>query len=251
VDEVLAALADQQEELDDLLDGLDDRTWASPSGCEGWSIGDVVLHLAQSNEMAIGSAHGDLDGVLARLLGGVPPSDGDIDDGAALMVAAQRGARPGELRERWERSCSDLRAALGARSPADRVPWLMGDIAARTLATTRLAETWIHSGDVADGLGIALEPSDRLWHVARLAWRTIPYAFERAGEPPPGAVSFDLSAPSGERWSFGDSDAPTLVRGPGHDLCLVASRRVAPGDTALNADGPDAGAVLRLVRTWA
>jgi uncharacterized protein (TIGR03084 family) len=126
-----------------------------------------------------------------------------------------------------------------------------GELAARTLGTTRLAETWIHSGDVADGLGVELVPADRLWHVARLAWRTIPYAFERAGEPLPGPVAFHLVGPSGVPWSFGDASAPTAIRGPGVDLCRVASRRVPPEATALTWDGPDGEAVLRLVRTWA
>jgi hypothetical protein len=64
-------------------------------------------------------------------------------------------------------------------------------------------------------------------------------------------VRFDLVAPSGAAWRFGDDDAPTVIAGPGADLCRVASRRVAPEDTALQAEGPDADAVLALVRTWA
>jgi hypothetical protein len=35
------------------------------------------------------------------------------------------------------------------------------------------------------------------------------------------------------------------------ELCLVAARRVDPADTALEAEGPDARAVLELVRTYA
>lgn len=32
---------------------------------------------------------------------------------------------------------------------AMRVPWVVGEMAARTLCTTRLSETWIHTTDVA------------------------------------------------------------------------------------------------------
>ncbi len=145
-----------------------------------------------------------------------------------------------------------MQAALLARLPADRVTWIVGDMAARTLATTRLAETWIHTGDVADGLGIDLAPTDRLWHIARLAWRTLPYAFDRAGHPPPGPVAFELTAPSGAAWSFAPDTPPaTVVRGSGVELCQVASRRVEPSATGLVAEGPDGDAVLALVRTWA
>ena len=251
MEEIVAALAEQQDELAGLLTDLDDAGWASPSACEGWSVADVVLHLAQTNEMAIGSARGDLPGAMARLTEGVPATAGDIDDGAALMVAAQRGEAPHTVHERWQRSCGELRAALLACAPAERLTWVAGELAARTLGTTRLAETWIHTGDVADGLGVALMPADRLWHIARLAWRTIPYAFDRAGEPQPGPVAFDLVAPSGAAWAFGEPSAPTVVRGPGHHLCRVASRRVTVAATELSWSGPDGESVLRLVRTWA
>jgi uncharacterized protein (TIGR03084 family) len=249
--EIVGALAEQQDELAALLAPLDEAGWAKPSACEGWSVADVVLHLAQTNEMAIGSARGDLAAVARRLTEGLPPVAG-IDEGADQMVVKERDAPASEIHGRWQQSCAHLRAALLDRQPGDRVTWVVGDMAARTLGTTRLAETWIHTGDVADGLGIALEPADRLQHVARLAWRTIPYAFTREGLEPPGPVAFELTAPSGADWTFRpDGDVPTVIRGPGYDLCRVASRRVAPADTALTAEGPGADAVLRLVRTWA
>lgn len=247
----MSALGEQQDELAGLLAGLDDEGWCRPSACEGWTVADVVLHLAQTNEMATGSARGDLPGAMARLMEGVPATTGDVDDGAALMVAVQRGEPPTAVHERWARSCRDLRDALLACEPGDRLSWVVGDLAARTLGTTRLAETWIHTGDVAHGLDVRLEPADRLWHIARLAWRTIPYAFDRAGEPRPGPVAFRLVAPSGADWSFGEPSARTVIRGSGSDLCRVASRRVPPAETDLSSDGPDGESVLRLVRTWA
>jgi uncharacterized protein (TIGR03084 family) len=124
----------------------------------------------------------------------------------------------------------------------------------RTLATTHLAECWIHSGDVADGLGVELAPTDRLRLIARLAWRTLPYAFTRAGEQPPGRVAFELTGPSGDEWRFADAadePSPTLVRGTALDLCRVAGQRASAADTDLVATGPDADAVLALVRTFA
>jgi len=251
VEEVVAALAEQQQELDALVVGLDEDGWARPSACEGWSVSDVVLHLAQTNEMAIGSARDEYEATLNGLVEGVQPHAGNVDDGAGLLVAAERGDPPSAVHDRWARSCQLLCAALLARAPGDRVQWVMGDMAARSLATTRLAETWIHSGDVAAGLDVTLEPADRLRHVARLAWRTIPYTFDRAGEPHPGPVAFELVAPSGADWTFGDASAPTVIRGPGYDLCRVASRRFPVADTALTWEGPDGEAVLRLVRTWA
>ena len=60
-DPVLDDLVAQQAELAGLLASLDDDGWARPSRCAGWSIADVVLHIAQTNEMAIASCDGRFD----------------------------------------------------------------------------------------------------------------------------------------------------------------------------------------------
>ena len=96
------------------------------------------------------------------------------------------------------------------------------------------------------------QPTDRLCHVARLAWRTLPYAFARSGRSLSGPVAFHLRAPSGETWEFEpDEPATTIVRGDAADLCLVAARRIDRANTSLGGDGPDLESVLDLVRTYA
>jgi uncharacterized protein (TIGR03084 family) len=250
MEEIVSAVAEQQAELDSLLAPLDEAAWAEPSACVGWSISDVVLHLAQTNEMAIASARGELPAFMARLYDGLRAAT-DIDDGAALVVEKERGAPPAEVDRRWKASCDDLRDALLACDPSDRLTWVAGELAARTLGTTRLAETWLHTGDVADGLGVELMPTDRVQPVARLAWRTVPYAFQRAGRPAPPPVAFRLTAPSGAAWDFGDDDAPTRITGSGWELCLVAGQRRRAAETSLVGDGPRADDVLELVRTFA
>ena len=57
---------------------------------------------------------------------------------------------------------------------------------------------------------------------------------------------------AGGHWDFEPNGEPvTVVEGDGFELCLVAARRISPKDTALKATGPDADAVLELVRTYA
>ena len=241
MDTIVTALADQQAELSALLVGLDEPGWQRPSRCEGWTVADVVLHLAQTNEMAVASARGRFAEAMSELAGGLAPAS-SVDDGADLMVARERGMPP------WE----DLAKVLRACDPGRRVVWVAGELSARTLATTRLAETWIHTGDVAAAVGRVLIPTDRLWHVARLACRTLPYAFARAGRELTGPVAFELRGPDGGAWDFVPDSLPlTTIRGDGTELCLVAARRVDPRDTRLRGEGPDAAAVLELVRTYA
>jgi len=251
VDDVITALAEQQDELSMLLRGLDARGWERPSRCEGWSVADVVLHVAQTNEMAIGSAQGRFGTAMAQLTDGLEPA-ADIDEGADLMVQRDRGLSPDAILERFEAGGRELVELLRASDPHRRVPWVAGELSIRTLATTRLAETWIHTGDVAHALGVDLPLTGRLRHLARLAWRTLPYAFARDGRTMSGPVAFELVGPDGDAWTFTpDEPAVTTIRGPGADLVLVAARRVDPQDTALDGDGPDVDAVLALVRTYA
>jgi uncharacterized protein (TIGR03084 family) len=252
MEDVLGALAAQHDELGGLLADLDPPEWDLPSACEGWSISDVVLHLVQTDEMAVASledrlgAH--LDEVASAWVGA-----GDVDQGAGRLVEAERGVRPNDLHERWLGGTATLRRRFTEREPSDRVTWVAGQLSVRTLATTRLAECWIHTGDVATGLGLDLPASDRLQHIARLAWRTIPYAFQRAGREAPGPTAFELLGPAGEPWSFAPEGvvAVNVVSGPALDLCRVAGQRAAAEDTALVGEGPDVEAVLALVRTFA
>ena len=248
---IVAALAAQQAELSGLLSGLDERDWERPSRCEGWTVADVVLHLAQTNEMAVASARGRFAEALHELAGGLGGA-GSVDDGADLMVARERGQPAPVVCERWRTSADALCQTLGSCDPHQRVAWVAGELSARTLATTRLAETWIHAGDVAAAFGVTLAPTDGLWHVARLAWRTVPYALARAGRDLAGPVAFELRGPDGDGWDFvPDSEPVTVIRGDAVELCLVAARRIDPRDTALRGEGPDVGAVLELVRTYA
>ncbi|QYG91908.1 maleylpyruvate isomerase family mycothiol-dependent enzyme [Iamia sp. SCSIO 61187] len=249
VPDVLSALAAQQEELAGLVDGLDAAGLTTPSRCPGWSVADVLLHLAQTNEVAVASVTGDFGPFLGRTTADLVVK-GTVDDWAGAFVAAERDD-PLVVRARWASSVDAQAAAFAAADLDARVPWVVGDMAARSLATTRLSESWIHTVDVGVGLGVEVPPTDRLWHVARLVWRTVPYALAQGGHRPAGDVRFVLDAPDGDRWTFGEEGASTTITGAAVDLCTVAGQRAPAAATGLRGVGPDADAVLRLARTFA
>ena len=249
--DVVDALAAQQAELAELVADRTEDELRRPTRCEGWSAADVLLHLAQTNEAAVASVEGRLG---EFSLGGVDGVEAtDVDELADLAVRAESAVAPAEVRARWQASAAAQEAAFRTADPHARVLWVEGELAARSLASTRLSETWIHTVDVASAFGVVPDPTERLWHVARLAWRTVPYAFARAGRPLQGPVAFELRAPDGATWSFrpDDADPATTVGGPAADLCEVAGQRAVAADTDLSADGADALAVLALVRTFA
>lgn len=245
---VFDALDQQHRELDDFLKALGPAGWEAPSRCEGWTVADVVLHLTQTDELVIAGCAGaasEAGSFFSPDAAGVET----VDDAAEFAVRNERGLPVEDLMARWRSASERSRSLLRDRVPDQPIPWVVGNLPPRTLATTRLSEYWIHTGDVAPE-GQAVD--DRLWHIARLAWRTLPYAFSRAGVPLCGPVALRLTSQAGDEWAFEpDDEAATTVTGRALDWCRLAARRAEPADTALQATGPDADPVLRLARTFA
>jgi uncharacterized protein (TIGR03084 family) len=240
---------DYEAELDAisaLFSGISDDQWASPSLCPGWSCSDVLLHLAQTES-----------GVEVSIQGGaglqMPVSGAaTIDEAMEQWVAAERGQAPSEILKRWEDARRASVAALRQADPGQLLAWAAAPLKPMTLATTRLSEHWIHAHDIADPLGIRYPDTDRLYNLARLAHRTIPYAFAKAGRDDPPSVRAELAAPGGSTWTFGDEGADVVITGPAGEFVRVAARRLTPAEaTNLKATGPKGSDVLALIRTYA
>jgi uncharacterized protein (TIGR03084 family) len=250
--DLLDALHAQHAELAGFVDACGAGDWEKPTRCEGWDVGAVLLHLAQTDELAVESASGALDRFAGGFLGAGERQEVTVDDAAAAQVDIQRAAGGDAIRKRWHDASVAMRAAFAAGDPHRRVTWVSGQLSLQTLTATRLSECWIHTGDIADGLGVEVAPTDRLRFIARLAWRTLPYAFMRDEREMTGPVAMYLTGPSGDEWRFlPDEPALTTIRGSAVEFCDVAARRVEASATALVGDGPDAADVLRLVRTYA
>jgi uncharacterized protein (TIGR03084 family) len=238
-------LAAEEERLETILSGLDEAQWTSASAADGWTIADVVLHLAQSEEAAAATAtHGTLRGGLDAVAGET------VDARVDAAVRAERAA-PAEIFARWQRARQAALAAMRDADPDLAVQWMVGTIKPATLATTRLAEHWAHGLDIAGPLGADFPDTDRLKHIAWLAHRTLPYALSLAGEPA-APVRCQLTAPDGEQvWSFGPADAESAITGAAGEFCRVAAQRLDPARSGLQASGPHGATALRLVRTYA
>lgn len=249
---VIDDLADQHAELGKLIRRCTDSDWQRPTPCEGWDIGDVLLHLVQSDELATTSARGGLDSFAEGLLGPRDESRISVDAAAAAQVESERAIGGAAIAARWNESSLHLLTELRQGDLHRRVTWISGQFSLQTLATTRLAESWIHTGDIASALDVQVVQTDRIRHIVRLAWRTLPYAFKEAQRSLSGPVALNLVGPGGDLWEFlPDDPATTTIRGSAFEFCGLAGRRVSPEDTNLVAMGPDAESVLSLVRTYA
>jgi uncharacterized protein (TIGR03084 family) len=235
-------LVAEQDRLDGILSGLDEQQWLTPSAADGWSVADVVLHLAQGDESVAATAEG-------RSIGTRPDPGMTVDEVMAYLVQSERAA-PADVFSRWRRARTAASAALRAADPQAPLAWVGAPVKPPTLATTRLAEVWAHGLDITAGLGLDLPDTDRLRHIAWLAHRTLPYAFAVAGGEPRD-IYCDLLAPDGSAWQFGSPEAGSAISGPAGAFCRVAAQRLAPDQSGLQARGPDGEMALRLIRTYA
>ncbi|MDR0344517.1 MAG: maleylpyruvate isomerase family mycothiol-dependent enzyme [Nocardiopsaceae bacterium] len=238
-------LTAEQDRLEGILAGLAADAWVSPSGAAGWTVADVVLHLAQTEEAVTASTAGG--GGLRAL---ATPAGLTTDQLAEQMVAAERDA-PGPVFERWQRARRAALTALRAADPGQPLAWVAAPLKPATLATTRLAEHWAHGLDITGPLGIGFPDTERLRHVAWLAHRSLPYAMSLSGGQPQ-EVFCDLTGPAGTaRWQLGPPGASSVIAGPAGAFCRVAAQRLAPDASGLSATGPHGPQALRVLRTYA
>jgi uncharacterized protein (TIGR03084 family) len=242
-------LAAEQDGLEDILVGLDEAQWTSASGAAGWTIADVVLHLAQSEESVLATASGgDLRKGLGAGLGAA--AGGTVDERVAELVRSERAA-PDVVFARWRRARRAAVDALRAADPDRPLAWVAAPVKPATLATTRLAEHWAHGLDITGPLGVDFPDTERLRHVAWLAHRMLPYALTLVGEAP-AAVRCELTAPDRVSvWAFGPADAESSIAGPAGKFCRVAVRRLAPDRARLAVTGPHGASAVRALRTYA
>src|ERR1700678_2023468 len=93
----------------------------------------------------------------------------------------------------FDESRQELLATFAAIDPAARLPWFGPAMSAASSLTARLMETWAHTQDIADTLGVARQPTGRLRHVAHIGVGARAYSYAVRGRPqPPAPVRVEL-----------------------------------------------------------
>ncbi len=226
-------LVAEQDRLETILDELDDAAWVSPSGAAGWTIADVVLHLAQTEEAVVASARGEN-------LGSRCPTTASGDDSSTTLMDRNVRARTAP-RRRGLRAVADARGgprspALRDADPAQRLPWAAAPLKPTTLATTRLAEHWAHGLDITGPLDIPFPDTDRLRHIAWLAHGSLPYAFTLVGEEPARRVLRARPRPTATTWQYGSPEADSTITGSAGAFCRVGAQPARAGGLGTRHD---------------
>lgn len=244
--EVLADLEAESASLDELVAPLDDAGWRRATPAEGWTVAHQIAHLAWTDHAAIAAVMSDGWDELVTTASATPETF--VDD------AAERGAvQPHEqLLSEWRDARRRLPEALRALPDGAKLPWFGPPMGAVSMVTARLMETWAHGQDVADALGVARAPTERLRNIAHIGVRTRDFAFGLRGMTPPAdPFRIELTGPSGDLWAWGPDDAPQQVAGPALDFCLLVTQRRHRDDLAVTATGRTAEQWLPIAQAFA
>jgi uncharacterized protein (TIGR03084 family) len=228
-----------------LVAGLDEAGWRTPTPAAGWDIADQISHLAYFDEVTVRSAvHPEqFQAELAAAGDTVNP------DAIAAMFRDRTGA---QLLDWFDTARADLLGTFTALDPRARLPWFGPAMSAASSLTARIMETWAHTQDIADALGVIREPTERLRHVAHIGVGARAFSYAVHGKPAPETpVRVDLTGPGGAVWTWGPQDAGNRVTGPALDFCLLVTQRRHRDDLALTITGPAATEWMAIAQAFA
>lgn len=250
LDQLVADLRAEQATLDRLVAGLGAGAWLAPTPAAGWDSRDAISHLASIDEFALECVEGRHDAAFTRAL-----ASGSVDGFNDAEIARGRAMEPAEVLGWWRTAREKLNQAFEGSSPNARVMWGSGPMSVRTLVAARLMECWAHGLDVFAAAGVEPVDTARLWHVCRLGYRALPYAFQVAGRPMPAPLDdlrLELTPPDGTGiWTFGPPEANHRVTGSGAEWARVAVQRLPAADArTLRAEGALAEQALDVARCY-
>lgn len=190
---VIDALRDEWATLDTLVSGLDDAQWAAPSVLPGWTVADLIAHIAGTEWM---------------LTGRTIETTRDV-------AALEHVKNPiGELNERWldyyrarsrDELMNDFREVTAARITAlEGMTEREWDAQTATPAgpdtygrfmRIRVFDSWVHELDIRDSLGLG-KPDDVVpaTSARKEMVASLPYVVgRRAGAPEGTTVTVDFT----------------------------------------------------------
>jgi len=232
----------------DLVADLSEVGWRTPTPAVGWTIADQIVHLAYFDEMAVKSAV--RPGEFAAGLAAAQAPGAAIDPDA--LTARYRDRSGAQILAWFDAARAMLLGTFAGLDPGLRVPWYGPAMSAASSLTARFMETWAHTQDVADALGVTREPTDRLRHVAHIGVGARAFSYAAHGLPAPDApVCVALTAPSGAIWTWGPADAADRVSGPALDFCLLVTQRRHRDDLDLAVEGQGARQWVAIAQAFA
>ncbi len=220
-----------------MLRPLTDADWARPTECPGWTVREMVAHLAGAAEEAVRPT------VQARHLARARTRDRRLvpaDSLSAQQIADRVGRTPAEMLAEIERLCAKApkkRAAVPGPARAMRLPASVGapgpgDTMAYLLDVTYNRDIWMHRIDIDRATGCGMAASDAEAPIVAQVVRDL----SRAWTASPFTLS--LTGRVEGAWRIGDGAG----EGGSVRVDAVALSRLLSGrsdETKMAYDGPE------------
>jgi uncharacterized protein (TIGR03083 family) len=150
--------------LDHFFSGLDEALWERPSRCPGWTIRDVLCHLAGEELYNHACLNGDLEtfGAMVRAAG----IAGGYDDFNQWCVRQRRGLPVSEVLAEWREANGETRhrmTSLGRDAPLTTAA---GPYPAGLQAFHYCSEYATHADDVGAPVAPGERPGRAMWRVS-------------------------------------------------------------------------------------
>jgi uncharacterized protein (TIGR03084 family) len=242
VRDILSDLVAEQQFLDQSLQRIPIKVWDLPTPNKPWTVRDTIAHLADFEELGANAING---GERVREWQKAP----NLEAMKKQAIKRGRSMRPQDVIEWWRGGRAKVVEPLSHMNSEDRVPWIAGDMSARTFATFRLMETWMHGLDIYKTLGIEVEDTQRIRHICWLGWKTLPYAFKQAGEHYE-PVKVEVIGPGYAKWIYGPEDTDQLIKGSASDWARVVVHRANLSQVRLQATGDYAQTALKVAKAY-
>ncbi|MFW0788832.1 TIGR03084 family metal-binding protein [Gordonia sp. CPCC 205333] len=236
VDNLVADLATESDVLDDVVASLDDPAWATSTPAPGWTVAHQIGHLLWTDRVSL-IAVTDPQGFSRIVEEAAQNPLGFVDEGAELEAKRP----PAELLADWRATRAKLGGALIAVPPGTKLDWFGPPMSAASMASARMMETWAHGLDVFDAVGATRAEGDRIKAVVNIGVRTRDFSYLVNGKTAPAQpFRYEITAPSGELWSWGPADATNIVRGQAVDFAELVTQRRNLADLRVELIGDDA-----------
>ena len=242
-----------------VLRDLSDADWDQPA-LPGWTVRDVLAHLAHLESEAAGMPQpdGGRVGLEAQVNQPMPT---DITE---TGVAARRGRSAAELLDEFETACARRREALAGLDVSDPralAPGFAGEIGwdIATWLRNRPIDLWVHEQDVRRATGRPVVTSSAgAAHVAGVMTKVFPMTLRRL--PTGTAVVAHVSGPQGRVLAArvgDDGRAAPFDPSEGSDVTLemddatwllLTGGRLDPADADITVTGDEGTAAIVLGR---
>ena len=251
-DDVLAGLFASWDSIADLLAGLTEEQWQAPSPLPGWTVHDVVAHVAGTELMLAGEPNPEPEGDLTAR----DHVNNDIGVLNERWVEHMRTQTPAQMLGTFRDVIARRKAALTAMSDED---WNAvgftpaGPDSHGRLMRVRVFDCWMHEHDIRQAVGLPADEESLTGPDSRLALdemaASMAFVVGKKGQAPEGSrVLIALTGPLSRSIrvavdgraalvdDFGDADPTAVIGIDGLQFTRLAGGRPMLADRSTGID---------------